>query len=439
MSRVLQLARLQIIAGKWQRWFAFFGALAAAVCLSYPPTTQRGRYLPLLVFAGVTAIFLGGTLMPVIVSRLTRSRQLCALPGGRLNLFIAAFLIVALVSLPLPLLIGATLKATFASHDLSSMLDFVASRQFLQIYAIVFWICTAVYFLQALFANLRSFKGVIAVLLALAALGAIPRRLFLPEQDSINPFPFVLVGAAWLLFAVYVFWYPTWRHVAQLLAQRGRATLLRSFVAWDTRGQEFALLLGLQGRWIQALAYVVVLALTYGSIADPGAPKLFFFSMYAVVAGAVVGVVASKSRALWLRCAWSRDELFLNVEWLAWRQMGIAVGVLVFWFVVAGLYSDGAAMRVAVGAVFISLVYCVCLYISLLQTRGTRWADAGVAMALMLPTMAMAAYGSSSDANIGYVTAFEALLVVAAVLLRVWAKHRWTQLDWMVCRPMRVA
>jgi uncharacterized membrane protein len=130
--------------------------------------------------------------------------------------------------------------------------------------------------------------------------------------------------------------------------------------------------------------------------------------------------------------------MFLNVERFVWRQMGIAMAVLVFWFLAAGLYFDGAVWRTAIGTIFIALVFCVCLYISLLQTRGMRWADAGIAMAVMLPTMAMASYGSR-DAPAAHVLGFELLLVVAIYSIRVWAKRRWTDLDWMLCKPTRAA
>jgi uncharacterized membrane protein (DUF441 family) len=136
---------------------------------------------------------------------------------------------------------------------------------------------------------------------------------------------------------------------------------------------------------------------------------------------------------------WSRDELFAKIERIVWRRLTLSVLIILTWFVAAGLYNELSTAHIALGVVLIVLVFPMCLYLGLMQTRGMRWSDASIATAAGLSAMAFASFATSSQANLESVVLCEAVFLTLAVIFRYWAKRRWAEIDWLLCKPTAVA
>jgi len=453
MNSILHLTYLHFAAGAWRRWFLLAGAGAGAVasCLYYLPTGERGTYLPAVAFAGVTALFIGSSLMPMIVSRVGRSHLSYVLPASGLKLLASAFLTTALVSLPLPVMIALALIRIDPNYRLS-MFEFTLSGTFVQLYAIFFWACSALYLVHYLFTVARTSRAVIGTMIVVFALASIPQRLFLLTPGIVNPYPLALSGALWTLLAVCLHYRLSWRHVNERLATQrlgqvvsgqvvsGQAiSRLSEFGSTSSvrLGREVEWVLGIRSGRVHALSAAMVVVLIMLFIDDPSA-RLFILVMLSFSAGVTTGIAAANCSALWLRCAKSRDELFATTERLVWYRVGCSLLVAVLWFIASGFYIDMPLEHIAIGAGLIVFVFTVSLYFGLMQTRVMRWTDAGAAMAFGVFSVLVTAYAAGSSANVNLVVAFEVALLAFATMTRHWAKHRWRNLDWMLCRSMRL-
>jgi hypothetical protein len=437
MNGVFRLTRLYGTAGSWQRWFLLAGALIVGACMYYPPANGRWAYLPLVAFTGVMVLFIGGSLMPMVVFRLATSRGMCVLPFGRAKLIGSALLTTALIALPLPLIVGLIWKETLPEYRQLTLLNFVTSPSFVHIYAAVFWTCSALYFVMWLFTGLKTIKRTVFALAVVVALVAIPPRLFALGIDTVKLAPLLFALGSWLVFSIYVVYLPRWRDIGNTIAAlRLESILVGSlfdYSAKKMRGQEAGIVLGLHSQWVQALAFFIVIVLaTVATKHIPG--HLYYVSLFSVIAGALSGVATVKSRALWLRRPWSREELFCNIERFVWRQMRLALALLVLWFIATSVYFDLPLVRMAIGALLVSLMFTLCLYLGLLQTRGMRWGDAMFALVIVLASLGLAIYASKPAARTFLVLTFEAALIAAILAIKHWVKRRWQRIDWLMCR-----
>lgn len=445
MKTVLHLTYLHFASGAWRRVLLLTGTLAFAYCMFHLSTSRSTSVIAALGFVAVAAMYLGGSLMPIIAVRLTISRLVCVLPCGRAKLLASALLVALLVSIPLPVLVALTMMATFPEYANVSLLDFAQTAFFAQIYAIAFWITSTLYFLQCLLPYARTMKGLVGVMAVLAVLVNVPPKLFAIIPQSINVVPFALALVAWTLCAIYVFYWPQWndmmRSAASSLVARKLAalTVSRSTTVEIASKRKLAVALGISARWTQMIAFFVVLMLAFGIVGKGDGPGLYYLSLFAVIAAAVGGIVTAKSRALWLRVGWLRADLFGQIERFLWRQMFWVVALLALWFVVTGAIYEFSVVRIFLGATLIALVFSFCLYVGLLSTRGARWSDAGIFIVALAFVMGLAAYASKSTASVAFVLAGEVAMLALAILVRRWALHRWTNIDWILCRRIWTA
>ena len=76
-------------------------------------------------------------------------------------------------------------------------------------------------------------------------------------------------------------------------------------------------------------------------------------------------------------------------------------------------------------------------YLGLMITRGLRWLEIVSGVGVMLSLMALAVLVARESVDLAAVIALEIALVVLAIVARFVARRRWTQIDWMMCRPDR--
>jgi hypothetical protein len=94
------------------------------------------------------------------------------------------------------------------------------------------------------------------------------------------------------------------------------------------------------------------------------------------------------------------------------------------------------ARIVPLGLPLLVLGMVLSTYVGLVMTRGLRWAEASLAIAVMLALMSAAVLAAGPhDSRI--VVAFEVAFAILAVILRFVARRRWHALDWTLCRADR--
>jgi len=202
-------------------------------------------------------------------------------------------------------------------------------------------------------------------------------------------------------------------------------------------GREIDFLLGTASPWIYILAQSapVILATRFGLY--NASVWLFFVTIFSTVAGAVAGQAAQRSRALWLRAEWSRDELFLRVEGSFWRHSGLVLGAMLLLMVAIGSYAGLSRRVLAAGLPLLVLGTALSTYLGLMVTRGLRWLEAGTGVLVMSALMILAIAIVEGKESTYFVYAAEGLLAALVFVLRAIARRRWNQLDWMECRPER--
>jgi hypothetical protein len=124
--------------------------------------------------------------------------------------------------------------------------------------------------------------------------------------------------------------------------------------------------------------------------------------------------------------------MFARVEAAYWRYNAYLLGVLLVLFLGFGSYRELSTPVLALGLALLALGSVVSVYLGLMMTRGLRWLEIVlgiVTMGLLIWTAIAAAYSRMA-------LAIELELVLAALALafRGWAKARWLNLDWLVCR-----
>jgi len=78
-------------------------------------------------------------------------------------------------------------------------------------------------------------------------------------------------------------------------------------------------------------------------------------------------------------------------------------------------------------------------YLGLMLTRGVRWPEALLALALMLTLMTLPLMLDARAPNVTAVVALEVILAIVAIVLRFVARSRWAAIDWTECRRPRDA
>src|SRR6185437_3980719 len=202
-------------------------------------------------------------------------------------------------------------------------------------------------------------------------------------------------------------------------------------------GREIDLMLGTANPWLLAFGQFIPIALAARIGFYSAEVWLFYLTIFSTVAGAIAGQAAERSRGVWLRGEWSREQLFLRVERSFWRHNNYVLGVLLVLMAAIGGYSGLSPTLLAVGLPLLILGTTVSTYLGLMLTQRLRFQETCIAIALTLALMAVAALAARSAANTLAVIVLEIALAIVAVILRRVARKRWSRLDWMLCRADR--
>jgi len=416
----------------------FLGIGASALIAYLPPLTGgsgnssrlslwQESVISVLPVAGLMCFVFGASLLPALFARLASSHYLYVLPYGRTKLLASAFATVALAS------VFAAGIVTMYYYNMPFALDFVFRRALAVSFVTISFLYVVLW--------LTGKSGTIGLLVgsfAMVATLVLPLRFIATPSTSLA-IPWTACALLWTTFAV-----------SFLLAPRLKAPLgrlrhrLASLTGSTYRGGgEIDFIIGTARPWTLAAGQVVPIVMaTYfmsalqvmQTSAGPS-PWVFFLTIISVTTGAVASLAATRGRALWLRARWTRAELFRRVENAFWRYNCYTLGVLLLLLVAIGDWFALPTRVLAFGMGLLALGTTLSTYIGLIVTARIGWRDAALAVAAMLALMRTAVLASSPTTPTATIAAFEIGLAVLALGLRELARHRWSRLDWMLCRP----
>jgi hypothetical protein len=391
--------------------------------------------------AGIGAFYIGSALMPLMFGQTARSHLINVLPNGRLKLLASAFITVAIVSLPTPILWAfAYLAAALGKNPDAAHVATVhqATIQiFWMIYTSAFLIAGWLYVAMWLITSQRSVSGFLRGMLVLMLLLYAPTK-HIQSLDTSVKWNLTQGALAWALFACSFLWWPQWRVFTSRFRRKlwpARPPRLRQQVA----GHELDLLLGTSNPWVLAVAQAAPVIIAARLISLSPSVWLFYLTIFSTASGAIAGQAAERSRSLWLRASWSRAELFTHVEQSFWRHNSYALGILLVLMVAIGSYANLSASLLSVGLPLLALGTALSTYLGLMITRGLKWLESTLAIGVMLILMTATVIAARSDDNLTPVIALELSLAGLVLALRAVAKRRWTDIDWTECRPDRIA
>jgi hypothetical protein len=280
--------------------------------------------------------------------------------------------------------------------------------------------------------------------MVLAAL-VLPLRfmgLTVPLRWALVPFAVLWSGvAAALLFA------PRIRGAAVRLRTRIRRGPSGAFASTYDGGDEVDLMLGTARPWLLALAQLVPIVLAgyllgwlFGDARVDRKVKLWlgYLTMLTMLSAAATTFAAARSRALWLRAHWTREQLFARVEAAYWKRLSYVLGVVLVAMALVGTYFGLPTRPLAFGLALLVLTATVSTYLGLVITRSLGWAITAIALGSILGLLATAWYIADAATPTFTIVSLEAALAALAIALRSFAKRRWLGLDWMLSQAETV-
>jgi len=439
MKAVLRLIYTYFTCTPAARIFSGIGATLIAVSSialrNVPPTFLIG----VLLMAGIAALYIGSSMMPLMLGRMARSQTFRAVPAVRLKLLASALVTLFIVAVPLPVLAVYGLMVSQSPYGPAP-----TAAQLASIHAGLvqtFWAGTStsvlvagwVYVVLWFITSQRNAAGLLKGLAVIAAVMFFPTRNIV-DPDALARWDVAICSGSLLTFSVlFVFWPWLRALAAPLLGSLGGAGAHSSRVS----GREIDLLLGTANPWLLALGQLIPVLLATRIGFYSAAVWLFYLTLFSTVSGAIAGQAAECSRALWLRGDWSPAQLFVRVEKSFWRHNGCVLGVLLVLLVAIGTYEKLPLVLLAAGLPLLALGTILSTYLGLMVTRGLRWTECLLAIAVMLTLMAVAVLAARSAEDLRTVIVLECALAVLAVVLRYVARGRWTHIDWLQCRADR--
>ena len=441
MRSIARLLYLYFFGAAGLRWLSAGGIATLVGTITAAACDSQWLPLPFVSIVGLGALFAGSALMPVTVGRMARGSWAVVLPYARLKLLVSAFLTVLLVSLPMlgylvtnmglakvppNLHLEPTVVARLRAENLT-----LAEASWLGTFNLFTWL----YLIVWMVTNQRTAGGLFRALLLLALILYTPTRDIAKLDARVTEYAMQAIGT-WGVFAVLFLWWPRWRalgsHVIGLLGLSQRqAQLPRARIA----GRATDLVLGTARPWLMAAAQVLpVLLAARISNYFPGG-WLYCLVLFSVSSAATAGQAAVRSRALWLRTGWSRAELYRHVEWSFWHHNFIVLAVLLAVMVGVGIYFELSPRLLALGVPLLVLGTTLGTYLGLMVTRGMRWPETALGVAVMLALMAGAVL--TDRAQLTQLVALLTGLAVLALVLRAVARRRWDHIDWTASRPER--
>ena len=440
MRAVARLVWTIFTATPLLRWFAGVGAAALLFGLvgyfmlpawslgtgSRPEALWLQAVVEILPFLGLLLLLAASSRLPTIVERIALGRAVWLLPAGRVRLFAGTLI-------P-PLLLAALTAATATAAFLHYPIEISYARVFWRTFLMAFIDCGLIYtaiWLVSKTSGVWRLVGTFWIVLSLT----IPLRYI----GGIPPFSALeAIGlATWVVFALLLLSGGRLRHA--LAAWRQRATSLYRTLAPAgsyARGSEIDLLLGTTRPWIVAFGQLLPMGAVAWILSAGDAwlvVALNFLIIFSAIGGAFTSQAAERSRRLWLRFDWTRDEMRRNVELAFWRYNAWSLLVLVLVFLGLALWKDLGADVVAASTALIVLGTVSCTYLGLTITRGLSWLESTLCIVTLmsLTIAAILIVRGNLDLAIG----LEIFLAALAIFYRALAKARWARLDWMLCRP----
>ncbi|HET9863257.1 MAG TPA: hypothetical protein VFP37_07420 [Steroidobacteraceae bacterium] len=407
--------------------------VVAQLSVTYLPQTM---HMLAFAMAGQLAILLGASLMPLMFGRLAQGHALQLMPFGRLKLLISAFVTVMLVALPMGVL-TPTAAAAGVGLKLS---DFAAQpgarAYFLNLSLVVYtwlallvgWLYLALWFL----AGNRNRGGLAKALVIIVLVVFLPVRQ-IEELSAKTEWNLIQLAIVWGVFGAGFLAWPRLRSMAWRRPRIGTS----AWKSQDTWGREVAMILGTHNPWL--LVGSLVLPVAIASKAGVYNPEvwLFMLTIFSTVTGAIAGQAAQRSRALWLRQACSRIELFVTVERAFWRHNAVVLGLLMAMMVGIASFAHLPGGLIAGGLPLLVLGTVLSTYLGLMLTRGLRLLEITLGSAVMLTLMSVALLLGEGRIHLVTVYVLELALLAMMFALRAVAKRRWSRIDWIECRPAR--
>jgi len=420
------------------RAFTIGGLIMLAIDFYILTTQPQSGEKLWLAILGLIFFFIGSALMPVMFGRLARSHSVAVLPGGRIKLLISVFVTILLVAIPA----GVLSSASFVSSNSSIpeiMKDPRARDYVLQLAGITFtwvvlfasWMYLAMWFLTSQRNMAGLFKGLLVITLVIFAPARDVRDLTVTLLWNLQQ-----IAVIWIVFGAGFLLWPRFK-AARARRKRVRFAGFDRVLAGKTTGREFDVMLGTSNPWLLVAALVLPLLLATRFVGEFPAVWIYFLTICSVVTGAFTGQAAERSRALWLRGDWSRPSFFASVERSVWRHNGVVLGVLMLVTVGIGKYARLSPTLLMAGLPLLVLGTLLSTYLGLMITRGLRWLEIVSGVGVMLSLMALAVLVGRERVDLAAVIAIEIALVVLAIVARFVARHRWNQIDWMMCRRDR--
>jgi hypothetical protein len=438
MKAVLRLVWSYFTGAPLLRALTFGGLALMAVDFYFMLTQPQSGEKLWVAQIGVILFFAGSSLMPVMFGRLASSHSMGVLPGGRFKLLLSAFTTILLVALPFGILSPAGMIS--GNGGIPELMKDPRAREYILVVAalmtslaILFagWMYLAMWFVTTQRNMAGLFKGLLVIMLVMFA----PAREIQDFTVSLS-WNLVQIAIIWFVFGAGFLLWPRFR-AARARRNRERYTGLARVFAGRTAGREFDVLLGTSNPWLLIGALALPLFLMTHFVREVPSVWLYFLTIFSVVTGAFSGQAAERSRALWLRGDWSRAALFSVVERSIWRHNGHVLGALLLVIIGIGLGAGFPPVLLGAGLPLIVLGTVLSTYLGLMITRGLGWLEIIAAISVMLLLMALAVLVAREPLDLATVIALEAGLGGLAIVLRVVARRRWTQIDWMMCKPQR--
>jgi hypothetical protein len=431
MKSVARLIWMYFTASPQSRWLTGIGAtglVAMGLWIAVTPYALDGWGM-LVVVISWGLLFLGSTFMPLMISNLIHGYHADLLPGGRRAIYWSALITVLILSFPLPFLSVFALMRIHAPQMETPVVDFffIMGSYFRPSFFVTSWFYIAI----ACIVRQRTLGSVVLGMLMLLLVVVLPTKLIV-TTDAAALFTTLVCIFTWLLFAAFVFGLPRLRHAA--IANRLQQKVQNfSGMSRVRTGREVDVMLGIASPWMLALPIAVpaLLSTTLGKYSLSA--WLLMMTIFSTVTGAMAALAASRSRAIWLRTRWSREQLFAQVERRFWRHNGVTLAALVAVPVALWIAGELPASFLAKGLPLMLLGMTLSTYLGLMQTQSLRFRDAGVGGGVMVALMLLAVIAASGS-NPMLVYEVEFALAALALALRMVARSRWTGLDWRLCR-----
>jgi len=147
--------------------------------------------------------------------------------------------------------------------------------------------------------------------------------------------------------------------------------------------------------------------------------------------------VARRSRSLWLRGGLDRVELFRLCEAQAWKSFAATSVSVVLLLAIAWMLDPSVGVRYAVLLAFYLCAGVCLVYWGLMHVRGWRALDTVSGIVLFLVWLMSFATAQIALKTLWLMPVLIAVMLGAAVVLRLVAMHRWQRIDWLVCKLPR--